>query len=122
MIETTDEPIKEEETIPVETEDLPSATTSAKPTPQTLDTSDAKPKRVYLKNDNVPRIHSNLNLTFTKSIKHATKVEEEITPAFMGLKLKKSQRIVREIEQAELEKVTLMHHEFEKEPLDESVL
>ena len=49
-------------------------------------------------------------------------VKEPEEPAFLGLKLKKSQTVKREIEKDEMEIVALIHHEFEQIPLDEQVL
>ena len=48
-------------------------------------------------------------------------VKEPEEPAFLGLKLKKSQTVKREVEKEEMEIVALKHHEFEHIPLDEQV-
>ena len=47
--------------------------------------------------------------------------KEEETPAFAGMKLKKSERVQRKWDDDKMETVDLKHHEFEKEPLEEGV-
>merc|ERR1712045_685154 len=45
--------------------------------------------------------------------------KEEETPAFAGMKLKKSERVQRKWDDDKMETVDLKHHEFEKIPQEE---
>jgi len=47
--------------------------------------------------------------------------KEEETPAFAGMKLKKSERVQRKWDDDKMETVDLKHHEFEKIPQEEGV-
>ena len=47
---------------------------------------------------------------------------EEEQPPFAGMKLKKSQRVQRDIKEETLPTVELKHHEFEKLPQVEEVI
>ena len=47
--------------------------------------------------------------------------KEEETPAFAGMKLKKSERVQRKWDDDKMETVDLKHHEFEKVPQEEGV-
>ena len=58
-------------------------------------------------------------LQFIKELLSASKEESE--SPFGGIKLKKAQTGKRELDEAEVEKITLKHHEFERIPLEEEV-
>lgn len=46
----------------------------------------------------------------------------ETEPAFSKIQLKKASVVKRNIEEAEIEKVSLKHHEFERVPQEEEVI
>ena len=56
------------------------------------------------------------------SPKTSKDVKEEAEPAFMGMKLKKTETVKQNLKEEGMEKVVLRHHEVEKCPLDEEVL
>ena len=56
-----------------------------------------------------------------KSARGPVEKKEEEVPAFAGMKLKKSTRVQRKWDDDKMETVSLKHHDFEKEPLDEMV-
>ena len=56
------------------------------------------------------------------SPKTSKDVKEEAEPAFMGMKLKKTETVKQNLKEEGMEKVVLRHHEVEKCPLEEEVL
>ena len=59
-------------------------------------------------------------LQFIKELLSASKTEETESP-FGGIKLRKTDTQKRELEDVEIEKITLRKHDFEQIPLQEEV-
>ena len=56
------------------------------------------------------------------SPKTSKDIKEEAQPAFMGMKLKKTETVKQNLKEEGMEKVVLRHHEVETCPCDEEVL